>query len=455
MLPAVHAWRLLRPVIPLLALAGCSLLVEQNLDDKPGEDLFPGDPGGSTTGPSGDCAGSCAPGTCCGGTCVDLSSDEAHCGACNSPCPAGRSCEDGACGPGWAAMSPSALAPSPREGAAAAWIGSGMFVWGGFDNAVDRADGAIYDPTLDTWKPVSDVAAPSARALAAAVWTGKYAVVFGGGPTGSDDALSSGGRYDPTSNAWLSMAEPSPPVGRRLPIAVWTGSHVIVWGGEAKGAPVAGGGRFDPDKNAWLDISKMGAPSARRGAAWAWTGSRLLLFGGEIDGMGSTSEGFAYDPAANKWSAMSSMGAPSPRYDAFAVWMGDASGTGELLVWGGRNNNNGELDSGARYNPATDAWEPVAPQGAPSERSAPAGRTGVAGWTGLRALLAGGLDNGDIERNGGAFDPAQDAWPAPIPPWPSDADHERGVGLWTGRELILWSGRHGGALVDSGERFMP
>jgi N-acetylneuraminic acid mutarotase len=350
----------------------------------------------------------------------------------------------------------SAFAFAPRVDAAAAWIGSGMFVWGGFDDVTDRSDGAIYDPEKDAWKNISGDLAPSPRSFAAAVWTGSRVILFGGGPSGTQDAFGDGAEYDPAADTWSALKTPGPPsAGRRLPIAFWTGSLAVFWGGEAKGAALASGLRYEPPTQTWTQVSKTGAPGPRRGAAWAWTGSKLLLFGGNIDGMGATSEGFAYDPAKDQWSIMSPSNAPSPRYDAFAVWMGDASGAGELLVWGGRGADDKEIASGARYNPATDQWEAIPTQGSPSKRSAPAGRTGFTAWTGLRALLVGGVDDPSFKTDGSSFEPASDAWVAQVPPWPGGEAHERGVGLWTGRELIVWGGRDGGSLVASGERFLP
>lgn len=403
MLSAAQAWLFLGPLA--IALAGCSLLVEENLADKPGEDL------GLGTGGSGSGAAS------------------------------------------WESMSSDF---APRVDAAAAWIGSGMFVWGGADDAGDRSDGAIYDPQTDVWKPVSDTGAPSARSHAVAVWTGSRVIIFGGGPSGSGDGINDGAEYDPASDTWSSLNPPGPPsAGRRRPIAFWTGSLVVIWGGEANGAPLSSGLRYNPTTSDWASVTKNAAPGPRRGSAWAWTGSRLLVFGGQIDGFGATSDGFAYDPVQDEWTKMGGANAPSPRYDAFAVWMGDAAGKGELLVWGGRGENDEELTSGARYNPDDETWTPVATQGSPSKRAAPSGEAGFIAWTGLRAVLVGGIDGSSFRTDGAIYDPAGNAWPWPVPSWPGGKAHERGVVVFTGQEVLLWSGRDGGSLLDTGARFMP
>lgn len=412
MLSAAHAWRLLAPLV--IALAGCSLLVDQNLADKPGEDL------GLSSGGAGS-GGSAGSG---GGAAV------------------------------WEAMS---TAFAPRVDAAAAWIGSGMFVWGGFDDAADRSDGAIYDPAKNAWTAVSSASAPSPRSLAVAVWTGSRVVVFGGGPSQTGEGINDGAEYDPASDTWSTLNPPGPPsAGRRRPIAFWTGSLAVFWGGEADGAPLSSGLRYEPSTQSWSSVDKNNAPGPRRGSAWAWTGSKLLMFGGTIDGIGATSEGFEYDPELDEWSAMGSSNAPSPRYDAFAVWMGGADGNGEFLVWGGRGADDKELNSGARYNPATGEWKPIPTQGSPSKRAAPVGEAGIGAWTGLRAVLVGGIDGPSFKTDGSVYEPASDAWRAPVTSWPSGQAHERGVSVWTGQEIILWSGRdNSGSLLDVGERFMP
>ncbi len=58
-------------------------------------------PHGAACDPGDGCVGSACP--CpveserCGNTCVDLLTDSAHCGACNTPCPSGQSCLHGTC----------------------------------------------------------------------------------------------------------------------------------------------------------------------------------------------------------------------------------------------------------------------------------------------------------------------------------------------------------------------
>ena len=53
-------------------------------------------------------------------------------------------------------------------------------VWGGSDNIVKLDTGGRYDPVADIWQPTSIVDAPGARSLHTAVWSGSHMIVWGG-----------------------------------------------------------------------------------------------------------------------------------------------------------------------------------------------------------------------------------------------------------------------------------
>ncbi len=67
-----------------------------------------------------------------------------------------------------------------------------MIVWGGCDGSTCRDSGGRYDPTTDAWAPISTANAPSARDEHTAVWTGSFMIVWGGQ---NFPDLASGGRY--------------------------------------------------------------------------------------------------------------------------------------------------------------------------------------------------------------------------------------------------------------------
>ncbi len=126
--------------------------------------------------------------------------------------------------------------PEARAGHTAVWTGSVMIVWGGI-GAFLFDSGSRYDPATDTWTSMSQVAAPTPRLWNGGVWTGEELVVWGG--WGGDDSgvsqlPATGGRYNPITDTWRPMA--AGPTTRYLHSTVWTGSEMVVWGGQIPGA---------------------------------------------------------------------------------------------------------------------------------------------------------------------------------------------------------------------------
>ncbi len=134
-----------------------------------------------------------------------------------------------------------------------AWTGREVFVWGGFDDlgALPR-DGALYDPAGDRWRAISTANAPAPRSDTTAVWTGREVVFWGGasvdmpGPFPRAVPLESGAAYSPDEGRWRELeafGAPSPRYGHG---AVWTGSELVIWGGDGSLAAVSSGARLRP-----------------------------------------------------------------------------------------------------------------------------------------------------------------------------------------------------------------
>jgi N-acetylneuraminic acid mutarotase len=122
-----------------------------------------------------------------------------------------------------------------------------MVVWGGRTGTVDDPThlrtGGRYNPTTNTWAATAVGGAPSARSNHTAIWTGSRMIVWGGwgGQTVSTGELDTGGRYDPAANTWSPTNGAGAPSARTKHTAVWTGSDMIVWGGEEDGHLNTGG----------------------------------------------------------------------------------------------------------------------------------------------------------------------------------------------------------------------
>jgi hypothetical protein len=126
---------------------------------------------------------------------------------------------------GWRALPPM---PEPRDGADAVWDGSELLVVGGSDAP---AGGFAYDTETNSWRRLAPM--DSGRAHTAAVWTGKRLLLWGGetGRPGTFVIPPHGLAYDPKADRWSPLPQ-APLRGRLDPVAAWTGSSLIVWGGD-------------------------------------------------------------------------------------------------------------------------------------------------------------------------------------------------------------------------------
>ena len=124
-----------------------------------------------------------------------------------------------------------------------------MIIWGGTDNVTGFNTGGSYNPATDVWTATSTTNTPSARSQHSAVWTGSEMIVWGG-----DGPFDTGGRYDPAADTWTATSTVNAPSGRWLHTAVWTGDEMIVWGGAF----------FDFGNFAWVPSAQVVVQSEHR-----------------------------------------------------------------------------------------------------------------------------------------------------------------------------------------------
>jgi N-acetylneuraminic acid mutarotase len=284
---------------------------------------------------------------------------------------------------------------------------------------------------LGSWQATSLTGAPFARNGHVAVWTGSEMIVSGGLAWDTDwsrfEYTTQFGRYKPETGIW-SVASGAPAGVYQK--AVWTGSRMLVFGGYEAGTALTRGAAYDPVADAWSALSTAGQPSARYGHTAVWTGSEMIVWGGRVSSSSTTGlgTGARYNPATDTWQPVSMTGAPSPRYGHSAVWTGS-----EMIVWGGSY-----LADGARYNPATDTWTPLSTAGAPSGRL---DHTAV--WTGSEMIVWGGWNN-----SGGIYSPVSNTWRA-TDTLCAPAARSNIPAVWTGSRMILW-GPNDGYVFDPG-----
>jgi N-acetylneuraminic acid mutarotase len=326
---------------------------------------------------------------------------------------------------------------SGRFAPAAVWTGHQMLVWGGDRrgrNPVSMLDGAAYDPATNRWQRIPD-APQAARGLApAAVWTGSKLLVWMGN---APDGPAVGATYTPATRSWHLMAA-SPLGARESYTTLWTGSELLVYGGSSgDGLATPAGAAYNPAGDRWrlLPAAPIGPRVAH---AAVWTGHEMLIWGGYAVVNGKTvrfGDGAAYNPRSNTWRPIAKR---TPGLAQAAAWTGS-----RMLVWTDNRTTTGAT-TGALYNPASGRWTPITPGPAVTgDLSRPL-------WTGseLIAWERGGSGGGQVPNRGIAYNPARDSWRV-LPDSPLAT--RNGLGrfgaavVWTGREALIWSGWTGAA----------
>ncbi len=188
----------------------------------------------------------------------------------------------------WRKLATSPLAPS--QSPIGAWDGHELIVLVGdvgpdghrWPSRLARA--AAYDPATDTWRRIAPL--PESRGGATVTWDGRELLVVGGAGAshGSRPAplTTTGFAYDPVTNRWRGL----PPMesGRIANAVAWTGKTLLLWGGSQSGngttvVPPHGVG-YDPARNRWSPLPQ--APLLGRTDPTAvWTGTQLIVWGGE------------------------------------------------------------------------------------------------------------------------------------------------------------------------------
>lgn len=225
------------------------------------------------------------------------------------------------------------------------------------------------------------------------------------------------------------------PLGRFGHVAVWTGTEMIIWGGTnqdgSNGYPTSADFtaifKYNPATNNWTRITSFnGTPpsNTRKNATAVWTGTEMIIWGGEYHNGSSVftyDNGYRYNPTTNTWTLLTGTGtAPGARSGHSAVWTGT-----EMLVWGGSS------AIGAKYHNATDTWTamPIGPSFVTGQ---------CAAWTGTEMIIWGGIGIGSNGLRG-KFNPVTNSWSFPSTPANSYASNIQGSSaVWTGSLMLMW-----------------
>ncbi len=210
----------------------------------------------------------------------------------------------------------------------------------------------------------------------------------------------------------------------------------------------------------WTSMTQAGAPQARYQGSAVWTGTEMITFGGLIDtDYNSTNTGARYDPAADAWTALPTQGAPA-RFGHQAIWTGK-----QVIIWGGfvvrADDSKVWQNTGAIYDLATNTWQPLRTPYGPTEFldvHAPdelrAVQTMV--WTGKEIVIYGGSVD-KTKPMGGIYNPDTKVWRSlSTSGLPSRLGIVGHSAVWADNGMIVFGGRDlGSSPTNAGASFDP
>ena len=331
--------------------------------------------------------------------------------------------------PSWREMSVK-HAPTVREAGTLLDADGRLIVWGGAVYGPDGTgrylgDGAVYDPEGDTWQPMTSVGAPAARAWHSAIWTGSEMIIWGGQ---SEHEVADGAAYDPLEDRWRKISSKAAPRARVEHSACWDGSRMLVWSGVTEERSFTDGASYDPERDAWTPIPAAPLPFGRRSHAAHLIGGRLLIWGG-INGGSVLGDGAIYEPATEGWTGIPASDSLTARGYPGSLVLGE-----QLVVWGGSGGVYGRTarGDGAILDSAQRAWTAITAEGSPSARFDHVFQPCSPGF-----LVWGGRVGEERQRDGAIYDIVARSW-QPIPPAPRATPFQAAVRRGERLTLLAW-----------------
>lgn len=237
-------------------------------------------------------------------------------------------------------------------------------IFGGGGTEGPLNDTWVYDPAADLWTesaPTGDL--PPERWASSAVYDPESGetLLFGGG--GLDGMLNDTWAYDPESGAWRAL---DPPGGMPVPrgylelVLDPESGKVVLFGGGTEEDDFKDTWAYDPALNTWTDLDPAGpVPEERSGYAMVYDSEAavMILFGG-MNAYDSFNDTWAYNPATNRWTELAPDGLV-PDMRAFHAMVYD-SDTGQVIMFGGFDGYQYLNDTWA-YDRKTNTWTELMP----------------------------------------------------------------------------------------------
>jgi N-acetylneuraminic acid mutarotase len=204
-------------------------------------------------------------------------------------------------------------------------------------------------------------------------------------------------RFDPKRGTYREL----PPIPSRVDHAAFVGhaDRLYVIGGYQDEIPTAAVWRYSPSAGNWDALAPM--PTRRGAAAAAAIGGKIYVVGGSSQRQGGEvplNDLEIYDVATDTWTTGPGMRVPRHHHGAASVG-------GQLVVVGGRNDDDLSVDAVERFDPSTGEWTTLAPL--------PLGAGGLAVTASEGQIVAvGGGDDGEnwVTPAAWGLRPGQNGW---------------------------------------------
>lgn len=286
---------------------------------------------------------------------------------------------------------------------------------------------AITNATEPTSFDIADTLTPGAtevlpqsplqgRTDPMAVWTGTQMIIWGGSvpkPTTGETPFADGATYDPITRQWTMLPD-APFAARSNAATVWTGTEMIIWGGSENGTSLTDGAAYNPATNTWRTIPSVDLVATIRPTT-IWTGTEMIV----LEGFNGTPRGAALNPTTNTWRTTATPPGRGATPYPQAVWTGT-----EVVVTLTAGTDDSPVI--ATYNPAQDRWDTIATDMASGQRP-------FLLWTGTHVLAFAMSDT-----SGGSWNPATRTWTTVARP--DDVSVLGAQPIWTGTTALFWNG---------------
>ena len=254
-----------------------------------------------------------------------------------------------------------------------------------------------------------------------AVWSGTEMIVWGG-----EDSRDEGAAFDPSTGTWRVIA-PAPIDYRNFPAVAWTGTEMILWGGSEPPRVYADGAAYNPATDTWRRLPDAPLGARSDGAVAVWTGEEVVILAALGGGAA------AYNPATDEWRRLSA-DLPGDAVPSQAVWTGTTILATVLIR---------DTPQLARYDPSTDTWDV-------DDGAHYAALVAVPGADGVDTVVALPDDTGAqvalLDSEGSSIGTLSDV--------PVDrgkfGDRIDALGLWAGEEALFWIGGDSSLLFPPG-----